>query len=839
MRPRELTLRGFRSYADEETFEWQGRGLVGIVGPIGSGKSSLLDAIAFALYGRTPRIESGQKSLINQRRDAMQVALTFEVGETQWKAVRALRRTGSAAHALYRIEDGVDVVVADRAREMGEQIEALLGLDFDAFRRSVLLAQNQFADFLEATGTARNQVLKGVFGFDRLDSMRAVAKERLDVLDRQLATLAGRRATAETDAKDLESKRVELVAVEQRATALDELRLPFEEAKEVIKESEERLAEAEGRLERLGEVGDRIPDRERTEGIFLNAGDAQTAITSAEEELAKTSATGEELAAHNGRVLEGVGGRSGLEEVGDLVSSWKAERAGVGEAEVRLEATRAAGLEAAASAKGTREALAAARLSESEAQLADEQAQLDLAEARASLEAVHQAHRSHAVRDELVIGEACPVCDQQVSVIPDVESPASLDSSARAVDTAEENARRVADGARKAAAGAAAAAAEARTAEDADATTSKQTAEAVEVLEALRASLDVAATGVSERLGAGDPEELLAHLRAEVVESDGAVAKASAAEQAARAKLQSLQEAASDAQAVLGSLRTELATLSGTLGVIVEVGEAPESMQQALVALREGWIAQQQAASGDKAKAGEEAAAARIALRELLDAAGLGENDDVVEVIAAAHSERTAKEAEVQLLEKRLGDLEQLVDDEADFDASAEVLRTLHTDLSPSRFLEFVLDERRRALGDLASEHLEVLSAGRYRFDESGDFLIVDLTAADGIRAPASLSGGETFLASLALALALAEIVAREGGRLDAFFLDEGFGSLDPEHLDLAMDGIERLITTGPDRLVVVVSHVPAVRERVEDLIVLDRDTTTGNTLVVSGASAP
>ena len=116
-----------------------------------------------------------------------------------------------------------------------------------------------------------------------------------------------------------------------------------------------------------------------------------------------------------------------------------------------------------------------------------------------------------------------------------------------------------------------------------------------------------------------------------------------AAEQAARAKLQSLQEAASDAQAVLGSLRTELATLSGTLGVIVEVGEAPESMQQALVVLREGWIAQQQAASGDKAKAGEEAAAARIALRELLDAAGLGENDDVVEVIAAAHSERTAK----------------------------------------------------------------------------------------------------------------------------------------------------------------------------------------------------
>ncbi len=92
---------------------------------------------------------------------------------------------------------------------------------------------------------------------------------------------------------------------------------------------------------------------------------------------------------------------------------------------------------------------------------------------------------------------------------------------------------------------------------------------------------------------------------------------------------------------------------------------------------------------------------------------------------------------------------------------------------------------------------------------------------------------------SLALAFSLAEIGAREGGRLDAFFLDEGFGSLDPEHLDLAMDGIERLITTGPQRLVVVVSHVPAVRERIEDLVVLDRDPITGDSIVVSGASPP
>ena len=80
-------------------------------------------------------------------------------------------------------------------------------------------------------------------------------------------------------------------------------------------------------------------------------------------------------------------------------------------------------------------------------------------------------------------------------------------------------------------------------------------------------------------------------------------------------------------------------------------------------------------------------------------------------------------------------------------------------------------------------------------------------------------------------------MVARSGGRLDAFFLDEGFGSLDPEHLDRAMDGVGRLVAEDARRLVVVVSHVAEMREAVEDLIVLDKHPLTGDTVVVSGAA--
>ena len=106
------------------------------------------------------------------------------------------------------------------------------------------------------------------------------------------------------------------------------------------------------------------------------------------------------------------------------------------------------------------------------------------------------------------------------------------------------------------------------------------------------------------------------------------------------------------------------------------------------------------------------------------------------------------------------------------------------------------------------------------------------------VRRADSLSGGETFLASLALALGLAEMVGRRGGRLDAFFLDEGFGTLDPEHLDLAMGGIESLVTHREQRLVVVVSHVPELRRRIEDLLELDKHPVTGDSLLVRGGTS-
>ena len=165
MRPLELTIEGFRSYRERVTFDWRGRRLVGIVGPIGSGKSSILDAVSFALYGKTPQVEGATKSLIHQLADQSHVELRFQVDGQVWRAVRSLRRKGASGHQLELLADDtpdaqvLEVVTLEGA--MNERIEQIIGMDFKTFCRSVLLAQNRFSEFLKATPAQRDAVLKG------------------------------------------------------------------------------------------------------------------------------------------------------------------------------------------------------------------------------------------------------------------------------------------------------------------------------------------------------------------------------------------------------------------------------------------------------------------------------------------------------------------------------------------------------------------------------------------------------------------------------------------------------------------------------------------------------
>lgn len=159
-------------------------------------------------------------------------------------------------------------------------------------------------------------------------------------------------------------------------------------------------------------------------------------------------------------------------------------------------------------------------------------------------------------------------------------------------------------------------------------------------------------------------------------------------------------------------------------------------------------------------------------------------------------------------------------------DAFLNALTCLQAKLADGAFIRDVISRRQRALLGVASTILSEMTYERYGFAD--DFQIVDRVSGLA-RIAKTLSGGESFLASLALALAMVEIAGRAGGRLDALFLDEGFGALDNNNLDAALDALESRARAG--RLIVVISHVLAVAERVPDVLAV-RAGTTGATEV-------
>lgn len=141
------------------------------------------------------------------------------------------------------------------------------------------------------------------------------------------------------------------------------------------------------------------------------------------------------------------------------------------------------------------------------------------------------------------------------------------------------------------------------------------------------------------------------------------------------------------------------------------------------------------------------------------------------------------------------------------------------------RLESFVLASKLERIVVAANARLEVMSAGQYRLEHDDDRQYRNAQTGLGLRIAdahtgqsrptRSLSGGETFLASLALALGLAETVTAEAGgiRLSTLFIDEGFGSLDGETLEMAMATLDELRSGG--RTIGLISHVEAMKEQI------------------------
>jgi exonuclease SbcC len=805
VRPLALTLRGFRSHDSETVLSFTGRRLFAIVGPTGAGKSSILDAISFALYGATPAIRSHTRKLISTRSDSAHVRFTFSVEGDDFEITRTLRTRGQGEHVLVDLSSG-DQVLGEA--KVNAKVIDLLGLDFDAFCSSVLLAQGRFAEFLRASPSIRSQILKGVFRLDQIDALREEAKKRRDELVGQLNVVKGKRAHIPENLAELleEATRARASAVE-RVGALEKAAPDERRLLDTAERSADALSIATGALAAAREALEAAPALRQVQDLAATEKEVAGPLAAATKALAQAASAREAAAAAVARAEGEVGNQR------DLIEA-KVQARTLNEETVLLEAHVAA--VAAAEAKVS---AAAGELQEA---VAFEQQALDsLEKIRAEREDVERAHRAHALRDVLAVGEPCPVCEQEVTTLPKGERPAELAVSRAAEAEAGALHQR--------------ATAAAREAEKSHAAAETELATARRRLADEQAELTAARAALTKIVGAVEDPLAEVERRLELLADAGAsLAEATDELEEARREVERCSTARAEVASAVSRVVARLSHVAGTLSLAPPAHDATAAdLVEATVTLRRA--AEKAAAASEAAmrKAEEAAELVRRELGELRSSLGLDAAETVEDAIRRAIRSATEAEGEEKRLTGMVEESEVLDRQEEQLNATLALYRQLADDMTDKNFIKYMLEEKRRLLSDIGSQRLREMTR-RYRFDDRGDFDVVDELDGDKERTVDTLSGGETFLASLALSLALAEAVTRHGGRLQCFFLDEGFGSLDADALDSALEGIEHIVTE--DRLIGLVSHVEALRNRIEDKIVLDKDD-DGTTRVIAGST--
>ncbi len=782
MRPLTLHAEGFGVFRDAVDIDFDGVDYFALVGPTGAGKSTVIDALCFALYGSVPRYgdERQVARVVSIGKQEAKVSLGFTVGEQQYRATRVVRiRNGKASTPealLERIEaEGPATVLAGSARELKPAVERLLGLPFAHFTKCVVLPQGEFARFLHDEPAKRRDLLTKLLDFEVYDRIGALARQRaagaksaVEIHERQLAAFAG--ATEEARAA-AEMRRGELLELHH---ALDIARPEEQRLIAAIAEADAHARTASTLAAELDQV--RVPRAvtqltEKLDGALVAARAATEAVTTAQRALAALDAEVESLP-----------------DRADLARARDAHVA-VTTLGPALEEARATELAAAADAERV-----AGLARRAEAHLGDLQERLA---------AVRDAHAVHALAAHLVAGEPCPVCHQTVTDIPKRKRPAALTR----IENEIKEGRRIAAGAREAV--------EQATHAHAEAAAARKQLE--DQLTAQRALTDAfpdspTITGALAHIDA----TLAAHHEARVREREARAVETKAASRRAEADTQ------------LDALRSELRQQRDRF---VRAGLAPPEIADDLAAAWSAFSewsatarADQRSAASAAAKALEQARADRaVAFGALFEQARALRVDTRAKDLAAFRDDvlehgRDARN-ELQRIDDALEQSRKVAEELGAAREEHEVADLLGSRLRSDRFEKWLLVEALDILVEAASANLEALSSGQYSLRSGGDdeFVVVDHRNADETRSVRTLSGGETFQASLALALALsdqlAELSAAGGIKLDAIFLDEGFGSLDADTLETVASTIESLSSSG--RMVGIVTHVPALAERV------------------------
>ena len=307
MKPIRLAFSGIRSYRSPAEIDFTGLDLFAIIGDTGAGKSTILEAITFALYGRKTWKGGTLDELIADGEKKLVVEFTFAADGDVWTVQRTCNRTTTpAVHKLVNRSGSVKV---DGAAAVTDMVVKLLGLKFDQFTRAVLMPQGRFDELLRASTGERTRILTSILGLDELKLVRGAAEVQLGTWKERVVEARGERnglpadpaavlAAAVDDHATAAAKHQTLVAAAGAATAASTKHVQVSSAAQAVRDALSRLPalDSVAELDRLAALGRDLVDE---------AGRQKKSADAADGAL-------QEIAAEQGSVLQGLADRDAL-----------------------------------------------------------------------------------------------------------------------------------------------------------------------------------------------------------------------------------------------------------------------------------------------------------------------------------------------------------------------------------------------------------------------------------------------------------------------------------------------------------------------------------------------
>jgi exonuclease SbcC len=473
LRPLTLSVRGIRSYREQHTIDFQGRGLVAIVGDTGAGKSSILEAITYALYNATTWDQRAVTQLISDGVQSMSVDLTFKAGDQTWQVQRACHRSTSrpSTHRLRCLsEPGREEFDGEAA--VNRQVERLLGMTYKAYLAAVVLPQGRFQTLLQETKARRTEILEGIFRLTDLRSVRVAARdlgqraevavERLEARrDALLADPTGEAEILRQTLQVVEGREKALVGLLGRVKAGEEADRRASERAKAFRQARDRLAQLDPAAwrslaelvplaaelqEQLAAATEREGDlRSRERGAGAAAAESARRregvedMTAAIQLLEGSRQTLAELEIAQGAAkreqVEMAGEAGALERAGEALAvlerTWEERKQAADAAAQALEAQQGLARRAGDCLKVVRDASAArdqARLEEArrdralpglrekliDVQKACREAEMRLVEHRLALDKGHRQDAAAHAAQGLHPGDTCPICRSEL-----------------------------------------------------------------------------------------------------------------------------------------------------------------------------------------------------------------------------------------------------------------------------------------------------------------------------------------------------------------------------------------------------------------------------------------